>query len=381
MSDLPNPPQSTSRSVSAGGVPSPAPTADSSETSQTPASPSYIPPSHSHPTQNPAPSSSPPRRKLGLWDRIRRNAREILNENKILLFFTGFTFAFLLAFFWNNIFVLIRSGEAGVIYRPLVGGTDIDETWGEGLQIVAPWNRLFIYNVRVQQVADAFTVLSADGLSVKIEVSMRFRPNRPDLGWLHKEIGPDYVEKVVKPEVQAQFRFVLGQYKPEQIYTSQGFIVQTARQGALAQLRERYVVLDDLLLKSVTLPQSVADSIESKLRAQQLSKEYEYRIDVETLEKERKKIEAEGIRNFQEIITAGGISDSYLRFRGIQATLELAKSPNAKVIVIGGGKDGMPLILDGRSDGNLPAIEPNTIDKAKPAVPSTTPKRTSKPSP
>lgn len=320
------------------------------------------------------PAGSAPRPKRGLWARIRQNAHEIWIDNKILLFFVGFAFAFLLAFFWNNIFVLIRSGEAGVIFRPLSGGTDIEDTWGEGLRIVAPWNTMFIYNVRVQQVADEFTVLSSDGLSVKIEVSMRFRPYNPDLGWLHKEIGPDYIDKVVKPEVQAQFRFVLGQYKPEQIYTSQGFIVQTARQGALAQLRERFVVLDDLLLKSVTLPKTVADSIESKLRAQQLSKEYEYRIDVETLEKERKKIEAEGISQFQEIITGNGISESYLRFRGIQATLELATSPNAKVIVIG-GKDGMPLIMDGRSDGNAPAIDHSVIDQAKSASPAARAKR------
>lgn len=258
---------------------------------------------------------------------------------------------------------MIRSGEAGVIYRPFAGGTNTERTWDEGLRIVAPWNKMFIYNARVQQVPDKFTVLSIDGLEVEVEVSIRFRPRRDDLGFLHRNIGPEYIEKVVKPEVQAQFRFVLGQYRPDEIYTSQGFIVQTVKQGALAQLNARWVLLDDLLLKSVKLPQTVAASIEAKLRAQQLALEYVYRIEAETLEAERKAIEAGGIAEFKSIISKDGIDESFLRFRGIQATLELAKSPNAKVIVIGGGKDGMPLILDGRTDGMLP-LPPATAESA-----------------
>jgi regulator of protease activity HflC (stomatin/prohibitin superfamily) len=285
---------------------------------------------------------------------MRANLHEIWTDHKVMLVTVAFVLLFLLAFFWNHIFVLIRPGQAGIIYRPFSGGTDITRTYDEGLHIVAPWNRMVVYDARVQQVPDDFRVLSSDGLEINIEVSIRFRPTRADLGLLHKHIGPDYVEKVVKPEVQSQFRFVLGQYRPEEIYTSQGFIVQTVKQGGLAQLADRYIMLDDLLLKAVRLPLPVAQSIESKLRAQQLALEFDYRLETEAKEAQRKRIEADGIRAFQEIITAGGITESYLRFRGIQATLELAKSPNAKVIVIGGGKDGLPLILDGRTDVPLP---------------------------
>lgn len=284
---------------------------------------------------------------------MRANWREIWAENKILLTSLALVLLFLLAFFWNRIFVLIDSGHAGVIFRPLRGGTDVNRTYSEGLHIVAPWNRMVIYDARVQQVGDEFRVLSSDGLEVSLEVSARYRPMRDNLGLLHQNIGVDYVTKIIKPEIQSQFRYVLGQYRPEEIYTSQGFIVQTVKQGGLAQLADRFILLDDLLLKAVRLPPTVAQSIESKLRAQQLALEFDYRLLSETKEAQRKKIEAEGIRAFQEIITAGGITESYLRFRGIQATLELAKSPNSKVIVIGAGRDGMPLILDGRTDAPL----------------------------
>lgn len=282
---------------------------------------------------------------------------------------TGFFFAFIVAYLWNDIFIMVRSGEAGVLYRPVGppkweklldldlefdSGTVTDplKIRREGLNIIAPWNTLYIYNTRIQQVPDSFTVLSSDGLEVEVQVSIRFEPQRDNLGRLHREIGPDYIEKIIKPEIQAQFRFVLGQYKPEAIYNSQGFIVQTVKQGALAQLDERFVLLDDLLLKAVKLPKSVADSIESKLRAQQLALEYDYRIEAEEKEAQRKRIEAEGIFEYKTKISENGIDDAFLRFRGIQATLDLAMSPNSKVIVIGGGRDGLPLILDGRTDGN-----------------------------
>jgi len=284
---------------------------------------------------------------------MRANWREIWTNDKVLLTSLALVVLFLLAFFWNRIFVLIESGHAGIIYRPLTGGTDVNRTYNEGLHVVAPWNRMVVYDARVQQVGDTFRVLSSDGLEVTVEVSIRYRPMRENLGLLHKNIGVDYVAKIVKPEIQSQFRFILGQYRPEEIYTSQGFIVQTVKQGGLAQLADRYILLDDLLLKAVRLPPTVAQSIESKLRAQQLALEFDYRLESEAKEAQRKRIEAEGIRAFQEIITSGGITESYLRFRGIQATLELAKSPNSKVIVIGGGRDGMPLILDGRTDAPL----------------------------
>jgi regulator of protease activity HflC (stomatin/prohibitin superfamily) len=320
-----------------------------------------IPPTERAPDD---PRGAEPKRP-GLLRRMGANAKDIWNEHKVLFVVLFFFFAFLVAFFWNRIFIKVDAGEAGVLYRLFGGGTVTNRPpYGEGLHVIFPWNKMFIYNARVQQVADEFTVLSQDGLAIHVEVSIRYRPQYDFLGKLHKDVGYDYVDKVVKPEIQAQFRFVLGQYKPEEIYTSQGFIVQTVVQGAMAEISERYILLDDLLLKSVTLPRPVAESIESKLRAQQLAQEFDYRLMTETKEAERKKIEAEGIRNFQDTITGSGISEQFLRFKGIEATLELAKSPNSKIVIIGGGDDKLPLILDGSTRSETLALPGSTVAPA-----------------
>jgi regulator of protease activity HflC (stomatin/prohibitin superfamily) len=292
--------------------------------------------------------------------RMGANARDIWEENKVLLVVLGFFFVFLVAFFWRDIFIKIGPGEEGVLYRLFYGGTVTDRVYHEGLRIVFPWDTMYIYDVRLQQVTDDFTVLSQDGLAVKVEVSMRFNPEHEFVGYVHKAIGPDYVEKFVKPVVQAQCRYVFGQYTPEQIYESQGFIIQTVRQDAFARMAARHILLDDLLLKSVELPPPVALAIESKLRAQQMAQEYDYRIQTETKEADRKRIEAAGIRDFQKTsMPESVLFDQYLRFKGIEATLALAQSNNSKIVIIGGGADRLPLILDGstRADSLAPAPE------------------------
>jgi len=317
------------------------------------------------------PSPAPPRavpawrRWLGWLIRLpltmARNARDTWREHKLLFVTLAFGVAFFFAYFWNDIVVKIRAGESGVLFRLFQGGTVIDKVYGEGIWFVAPWNTMTIYNVRVQQVPDEFVVLSKDGLEVQVSVSIRFNPQKPHLGWLHQTYGPDYAEKIVKSEVQAAFRQVIGQYAPEEIYTSTGNILQTVLQSVMAELTERRVDLDDVLVKSILLPPSVAASIESKLRAQQLSLEMSYRLETEQKEAERKKIEARGIRDYQDIITAGGISPEFLRFKGIEATLELAKSNNAKVIVVGNGADRMPLLFDSATTPAAPAPAPAAV--------------------
>jgi regulator of protease activity HflC (stomatin/prohibitin superfamily) len=336
---------------------------------------------YSAPTaEPPAPPPPPPRESWGRWllhlpRTMARNARDTWREHKVLFIAIGFGLAFLVAYFWNDIVVKIRSGEAGVLYRLFHGGTVLHPVYGEGIWFVAPWNTMTVYNTRVQEAADVFTVLSKDGLEVKVSVSTRFNPQIKELGWLHQTYGPEYVEKIVRPEVQAEFRHVIGHYTPDQIYNSTGFIVQTVKQGVMAELTERRVNLDDVLIKSIHLPPSVAASIESKLRAQQMSLEMNYRITSEEKEADRKKIEAKGIRDFQDTITGGGISNEFLQFKGIEATLELAKSNNAKVIVIGGGSDRLPLIFDGTTPALAPIVPPAPTKQATPPARGPLPRR------
>jgi regulator of protease activity HflC (stomatin/prohibitin superfamily) len=306
--------------------------------------------------------------------RIVRNANELWEENKLLLIILAFGFLFLVAMFWQSIFVVIGPGEGGVLYRLFLGGTEIEshlttdkegaeveeyvqtsDYYREGLHVIFPWDTMYIYNLRLQQVPDSFYVLSKDGLAIKVEVSIRFRPEKARLGLLHQRIGPDYIERVVKPDVQSVCRYVFGQYKPDEIYDTQGLITELIKQDAMAHLAAHFVDLDDVLLRSVTLPPTVASAIESKLRAQQLMEEYTYRVESERKEAERKGIEADGIRAFQDKSMASLPDfEQYLHYKGIEATLELAKSPNSKIVIIGGGEDRLPIILDGSERGSVP---------------------------
>ena len=140
-------------------------------------------------------------------------------------------------------------------------------------------------------------------------------------------------------------RTTIGKYRPEELYTSEfDEIQQNILRLARAQVRERFVLLDDIQIQTITLPRSVAAAIQHKLEEEQTSLEMTFRISRERQEAERKKIEAEGIKAYQDIV-ASGLNNALLQYKGIDATLELAKSPNSKVVIIGAGKDGLPMIL------------------------------------
>ena len=256
--------------------------------------------------------------------------------------------------FFNRIVNFVGPGELGVIWKPFFGGTQSDRLYKEGLQLLWPWDRLYIYNVRIQQIPHEFAALSKNGLPIRFEVSIRFQPIKESLPTLHQQVGPDYVEKVVKPEVQAHVRKIVAGYLPEEIYTSEGYLLQIIRQGAMAAMNERNISLDNLLIKRMTLPEAIRSAIERKLSSEQLSLQYDYILIKERKEAERKRVEAMGIRDFQRVAGEGGMFAQYLNFYGIEATLELAKSPNSKLVLMGNRENGLPLLF------NLPASEPVT---------------------
>jgi len=243
--------------------------------------------------------------------------------------------------------VTVGPGERGVIFRPFGGGVDtIRPPLSEGVHLVAPWNKVYIYDVRQQQVKEVMKVLSQDGLDITLETSVWFQPQVKNLAKLHKYRGRNYVDDVLKPAVRSATRAVVGRYTPEQIYSSKREAIQQEIFDETAQiLKNQFVQLNKILVRDVTLPPTIKTAIERKLKQQQEALEYEFRLQKEKKEAERKRIEAEGIRDFQHIVTEG-ISDKLLRWKGIEATLKLAESPNSKVIVIGSGKDGLPIILN-----------------------------------
>jgi prohibitin 2 len=288
------------------------------------------------------------------WKRIRPSIRNYF----ILVFLLGILF---FAVFFTRIVNFVHPGEAGVIWKMFFGGTQTNRVYNEGLQLLWPWDKLYVYNVRVQQVPHEFDALSKNGLPIHFDISIRYQPVLETLPILHQQVGPDYVEKVVKPEVQAHVRKIVANYLPEEIYTSEGYLLQIIRQGAMAAINERNISLDNLLIKRMTLPEPIRAAIERKLTAEQLALQYDYVLIKERKEAERKRVEATGIRDFQRVAGEGGMFGQYLNFYGIEATLELAKSNNSKMLLMGNRENGLPLLF------NLPAADP---------VPGTSPLKT-----
>ncbi len=242
-------------------------------------------------------------------------------------------------------FRTIDSGRAGVLWT-LIGGTQ-EEVYGEGVHIVAPWNRLTRYDVRTQDRKELLHILTNNGLSVSIEASVRYRPESSELPRLHAEIGPEYYDVILAPTLRSESRKVGGRYSPEEIYSSKREVVEQEILGeAIRAVKGKHVLLEAILIRDVDLPDNIKRAISEKLEEEQKALKMEFTLNRERQEAERKRIEAAGIADFQKIV-ATGISGELLRWKGIEATEKLASSENAKVVVIGSGKDGLPLILGG----------------------------------
>ncbi len=285
-------------------------------------------------------------RRWGWWER-----------NDINIVISVFVLVFLIIVLWPTIYVDIPSGHAGVYFSLLFGGTDTKSVRGEGFQLKLPWDTIFDYDIRLQQVPYEFSVITADGLQLRIRVSVRCKPLRQRLALLQKDIGPNYVEKIVIPQTQLALRTVAGTYSAEKIYSTRRGVLEEAMDRTIEKLTGKYILIDQILVTGVTIPDALKAAIEAKLTQQQNVIQYDYVLSVARKEADRKRIEAEGIRDFQQIVTPG-ISPNLLRWKGIEATLDLAKSANAKVIVIG-AQSGLPLILD--TSSALPSASPGQV--------------------
>jgi len=242
--------------------------------------------------------------------------------------------------------VTIGSGEAGVLYKTFGGGVVTDQPpLGEGFHIVAPWNKVFIYEVRQQEVFEKMQVLSSNGLEIKLDASAWFEPKREFLGKLHQEKGTEYVNRVLLPTIRSAARSVVGRYTPEQLYSSKRDAIQAEIYEETKKIVDgQYIQLNEILVRDVTLPGTIKEAIERKLKQEQESLEYEFRLVTAKKEAEKVTIEAQGKADANRILSAS-LTDKILQDKGIDATLELAKSPNSKVVVVGSGDSGLPLIL------------------------------------
>ena len=279
----------------------------------------------------------------GRWyRRIARTSRGY--ANKILIITVLLLFATI--YFWPRMFITIESGHVGVLYLRFGGGTQTDRVFGEGMKIIAPWDKLFIYEVRVQEIKHEFDVLTQEGLKLKLHLSIRYHP-QPDLaGLLHERIGPDYLQKVVIPEVESALRFTIAGFPMQDVYGAQRTLVQTAVNAGLEKVEQKYIKVDEVVLREIELPQQIKDVIEQKMTQKELAESYAFRLDVARREAERLQIEANGLKAYNDTLNSS-LTPDILRWAGIEATKELAKSPNSKTIVVGSGPNGLPIILGG----------------------------------
>ena len=281
---------------------------------------------------------------MKIWATIRDKIR----RNRLRLICGGLATTLIILFLWPSIVISIKPGELGVLYARFRGGTQLQHTYEEGIHFIQPWNIMYIYDVRVQEETQNIDVLTVDGLTINVQISLRFQIIRDRLPALHQEIGPRYRDKVVLPIMNSAVRQTIGSYRPDDLYS-------TARQelqdqmlvDAVEEMGRIPILIQGFVVKTITLPEVLRESIERKLVAEQSYLRYKYILLEEQQEARRKIIEAEGIKAYQMLVNEH-MTQNFLRYQGIQATKDLASSPNAKVVVIG-GKDGLPVILNADS--------------------------------
>jgi regulator of protease activity HflC (stomatin/prohibitin superfamily) len=264
---------------------------------------------------------------------------------------------------YPHMVVTVPSGHVGVLWKRFGGGTVLDPRLlkNEGFNLILPWNKVFLYDLRLQSFTESYNAISSDGVNLNASVVVRYRLQRDAVPVVHQSIGPNYQKVLVQPGIGSLTREVIAQYTSEQVYSTarqeiQDKIRNLAEDRLTEKMMERAgeesyrvsmrdtVILYDILVTGIELPAAIVAAINRKTEQYYIAEEYKFRVEREKRESERKKIEGEGIREFQQIVSQG-ISDSYLRWRGIEATLQLSQSTNSKVVIIGNGKDGLPIIL------------------------------------
>jgi len=254
----------------------------------------------------------------------------------------------LLFIFGASMFVTIHPGQKGVLFETLGDGLDKETVYGQGLHIIAPWNDMIVYDVKETETFEKMQVLSSNGLPIKIDLSIIHHPVHERIGYLHDNLGENYLEKIIKPAVRSVTREVIGNYLPEELYNSKRKEIEDEIFSKTQDIvSEKDINLPAIYIRDVTLPQTLVIAIEQKLKQEQESLEYEFKIDKARKEAERKEIEANGIAKFQQIVNQT-ITPQLLKWKGVEATQEIAKSTNAKVIVIGNGDGDLPIILGGQ---------------------------------
>jgi regulator of protease activity HflC (stomatin/prohibitin superfamily) len=235
--------------------------------------------------------------------------------------------------------------RAVMFYKFSDKGLDKDHVIQPGFHSKAPWNEVYVFDVQESSKDEKMDILEKNGLSIHVDVTVRYKPFVDKIGYLYEKFNMNYVDVLVIPEIRSVVRQIMGRYTAEEIWgTKRAEVEAMIKTESERVLQANNVQMVALLIRSIQLPDQIRTSIEMKLQEQQKAFAYQYRLDQEKSEAERKRIAAEGEARANNIVNSS-LTDKLLKMRGIEATLELSKSPNTKVIVIGSGEDGMPLIL------------------------------------
>lgn len=275
---------------------------------------------------------------------INKNAKKKFNKAESLFSFIGIIVALLVAF--SQMFTVIPAGHSGVID---FFGSVSDKTLGPGVNFVNPMATVVKFDTRKQEIKEVMNVPSKEGMSVELEISMIFQLKMDKVNQIYKTAGnyEEYLQKLVVPNFRSVVRGVTTKYEAKALYTAERDKLENEMRDKLASVREiAEITVLSTPLRQITLPRGLTASIEEKLKSEQESQRMTFVLERERQEAERKRIEAKGIADFQEIVSKG-ISEQLLKWKGIEATEKLANSQNSKVIVIGSGKEGLPIILGG----------------------------------
>ena len=271
-----------------------------------------------------------------------------MNNRRLLPFIIlGVIALFVLMGISSSLFYTVEATQRAVVFYKFGDGLDKETVIQPGVHMKAPWNEVYVYDVQEISQEENMDVLDKSGLSIHMDITVRFRPIPEKIGYIYEKFNVNYINVLVVPEVRSTVRQVMGRYTAEEIYsTKRAEVEETIEKESEAILEENNVHMVALLIRSIQLPDQIRIAIESKLQQQQEALAYQFRLEKEKSEAERKRIAAEGESRANNIIN-NSLTNNLLKMRGIEATLELSKSPNTKVVIVGSGDGGMPLILGG----------------------------------
>ena len=237
----------------------------------------------------------------------------------------------------------IPTGHVGVL---TLFGKVTGETLQEGIHLVNPLKSVQKLSIQTQSVKESASVPSNEGLMLALDTSLLFHLDKDKAAEVFQSVGADYAEKIVEPTLRSEIRASTSAHSANALYTNARELVQQQiQENLMKQLAPRGVIVENVLLRDVQLPSMLKSSIEAKQQAEQDALRMNFILQKEKQEAERKRIEAQGIADFQKIV-ATGISAQLLEWKGIEATEKLATSANAKVVIVGNAKNGLPLVLE-----------------------------------